>query len=299
MKTHKIMNYNRMEDSFNSIRKKNFFTLILHYLFRESVKNRNDLLNLIRDFEQNSLIDVDTRNMLEGVMEIVEQKVRDIMIPRSQIVFLKNTQSWDEQLSIIIESAHSRFPVLHGNLDQIKGILIAKDLLPFMLKKNQPHNIDQILRPAMVVTENKGVDRMLKEFKAQHCHMAIVIDEFGEMSGIITIEDILELIVGEIEDEYDNKHDCNICQVNNHTFLVNALTPVEDFNKIFNTCFHNKEIDTIGGFVMQAFGHLPINGESIDIFGYTFKVTVTNSHRIIQLLVQIPNSTLQVSERKK
>lgn len=295
------MNDNNIEDSFNSIRKKNFFTLILHHLFRESFKNRNDLLNLIRDFERNSLIDADTKDMLEGVMDIVEQKVRDIMIPRSQIIFLKNTQSWNEQLSIIIESAHSRFPVLHGNLDQIKGILIAKDLLPFMLEKSQPYSIDQILRPAMVVPENKGVDRMLQEFRAQHCHMAIVIDEFGEMSGIITIEDILELIVGEIKDEYDSNNDCNICQVNHCTFLVNALTPVEDFNKIFNTRFYNEEIDTIGGFIMQAFGHLPINGESIDILGCTFKVTVTNSHRIIQLLVQIqtPNKTLRISKKIK
>lgn len=293
------MNDNRLEASFNSIRKKNFFTLVLHHLFKDSPKNRCDLLNLIRDFEQNSLIDSDTKNMLEGVMEIVEQKVKDIMVPRSQIIFLKNTQSWDEQLAIIIESAHSRFPVLNGNLEQIKGILIAKDLLPFMLKKSQPHNIDQILRPAIVVPENKGVDSMLKEFRSQHCHMAIIIDEFGGMSGIITIEDILELIVGEIKDEYDNQNDCNICQVNDHTFLVNALTPIADFNKIFNTCFYNEEIDTIGGFVMQAFGHLPINGESIDITKYTFKITVSDSHRIIQLLVQTPNRILQIPEQTK
>lgn len=289
------MNDNNLEEHVSSVRKKNFFTLILHHFFRESFKNRGDLLNLIRDFEQNSLIDSDTRDMLEGVMDIVDQKVRDIMVPRSQIMFLKNTQSWDEQLSIIIKSAHSRFPVLNGSLDQIKGILIAKDLLPFILKKSQPNSIDQILRPAMVVPENKGVDRMLKEFRSKHCHMAIVIDEFGGMSGIITIEDILELIVGEIEDEYDNKNDCNICQVNNRTFLVNALTPVEDFNKIFKTCFYNEDIDTIGGFIMQSFGHLPKNGESINILGYIFKVTVTDSHRIIQLLVQTPKNTSSIS----
>lgn len=289
------MNDNQLEENVNLTRKKNFFTLILHHFFRESFKNRSDLLNLIRDFEQNALIDSDTRDMLEGVMDIVDQKVRDIMVPRSQIIFLKNTQSWDEQLSIIVQSAHSRFPVLNGNLDQIKGILIAKDLLPFMLKKSQPYNIDQILRPAMVVPENKGVDRMLKEFRSQRCHMAIIIDEFGGMAGIITIEDILELIVGEIEDEYDSKNDCNICQVNNRTFLVNALTTVEDFNKIFNTCFYNEEIDTIGGFIMQSFGHLPTNGESINIFGYIFKVTVTDSHRIVQLLVQTPKHTSSTS----
>lgn len=293
------MNDNHIEENINAVRKKNFFTLILHHFFKENFKNRNDLLNLIRDFEQNSLIDSDTKNMLEGVMDIVDQKVKDIMVPRPQIVFLKNTQSWDEQLSIIVKSNHSRFPVLNSNLDQIKGILIAKDLLPFMLKKSQPNNIDQILRPAMVVPENKGVDRMLKEFRYQHRHMAIAIDEFGGMSGIITIEDILELIVGEIEDEYDDNSDCNICQVNNRTFLVNALTPLEDFNKIFNTCFYNEDIDTIGGFVMQSFGHLPSNGESVNIFNYIFKVTVTDSHRIVQLLVQTPKNTLQIPEQPK
>ncbi|WP_420021774.1 CNNM family magnesium/cobalt transport protein CorC [Candidatus Blochmanniella vafra] len=286
-----------MEESVNSIRKKNFFAVLLRHLFRDNFKNRNDLLNLIRDFEENSLIDSDTKNMLEGVMEIVEQKVRDIMVPRSQIVFLKDTQSWDEQLSIIIKSTHSRFPVLNGNLEQIKGILIAKDLLPFILNKSQACDINQILRPAMVVPENKGVDRMLKEFRAKRCHMAIIIDEFGSMSGIITIENILELIVGEIEDEYDHKNDRDIYQINEHTFLVKALTTVDDFNKIFNSCFYNDEIDTIGGFVMQSFGHLPANGEIINISGYTFKVTVTDNHRITQLLVQIPKNTLYLSNK--
>ncbi|URJ32577.1 CNNM family magnesium/cobalt transport protein CorC [Blochmannia endosymbiont of Camponotus sp.] len=286
------MNNNNSEENVNSIRKKSFFTFILHHLFHSSPKNRDDLLNLIRDFEQNSLINSDTRDMLEGVMDIVEQKVRDVMVPRAQIIFLKNTQSWDEQLNIIIESAHSRFPVLYGNQDKIQGVLIAKDLLPFILKKSQPCSIDKILRPAMVVPEHKGVDRMLQEFRIQRCHMAIVIDEFGGMSGLITIEDILELIVGEIEDEYDNKDSFNICQINQHTFVINALTPVADFNKMFNTCFHNEEIDTIGGFIMQSVGHLPTNGESIDILGYKFKVTLIDSHRIVQLLVQIPKNSL-------
>lgn len=286
------MNNNNSEENVNSIRKKSFFTFILHHLFHSNPKNRNDLLSLIRDFEQNSLINSDTRDMLEGVMDIVEQKVRDVMVPRAQIIFLKNTQSWDEQLNIIIESAHSRFPVLYGNQDKIKGVLIAKDLLPFILKKSQPCSIDKILRPAMVVPEHKGVDRMLQEFRLQRCHMAIVIDEFGGMSGLITIEDILELIVGEIEDEYDNKDSFNICQINQHTFIINALTPVADFNNMFNTCFHNEEIDTIGGFIMQSFGHLPTNGESIDILGYKFKVTLIDSHRIVQLLVQIPKNSL-------
>lgn len=287
------MNNNNLEENFNYIRKKSFFTLLLRYLFRESLKNKHDLLNLIRDFEKNSLIDPDTRDMLEGVIDIAEQKVKDIMVPRAQIIYLKNNQSWDEQLKIIVESAHSRFPMLHGKLDRIEGILMAKDLLPFMLNKNQLCDIDLILRPAMVVPENKGVSNMLQEFRAQHCHMAIIIDEFGGMSGLITIEDILELIVGEIQDEYDdNKNNCNIFQINQYTFVINAITSVIDFNKTFNTYFYNEEIDTIGGFIMQSFGHLPMNGESINILGYIFKVILTNSHRIIQLLVKIPKHSV-------
>lgn len=286
------MHNNHLGENVNYFSKKNFFNLLLHHLFRESFKNRNDLLKLIRDFEQNSLIDPDTRDMLEGVIDVAEQKIKDIMVPRAQIIYLKNTQSWDEQLKIIIESAHSRFPVLHGKLDRIEGILIAKDLLPFMLNKNQLCKINIILRPAMVVPENKSVDSMLKEFRIKHCHMAIVIDEFGGMSGLVTIEDILELIVGDIKDEYDNINYDNIYQINQYTFIVNAITPVTDFNKTFHTCFYNEEIDTIGGFVMQSFGHLPTHGESINILGYVFKVILTNSHRIIQLLVKIPKNSL-------
>lgn len=289
-----MINNNHLESNVNYIRKKNFFTLLLHTLFRESLKNRNDLLSLIRDFEQNSLIDPDTRDMLEGVIDITKQKIKDIMIPRAQIIYLKNTQSFNEQLSIIIESAHSRFPVLRGKSDRIAGILIAKDLLPFMLNKIQLYNIDKILRPAIVVPEHKGVDKMLKEFRLNHYHMAIVIDEFGSMSGLITIEDILELIVGNIEDEYDEKNNCNVYQINKNTFIVNAITPITDFNKTFNTNFYKDEIDTMGGFIMQSFGHLPTYGESINILGYTFKVVLIDSHRIVQLLVHIPENSLYI-----
>lgn len=288
-----IKNYH-LENNINYIRKKNFITVLLHNLLRDSLKNRNDLLHLIRDFQQNSLIDPDTRNMLEGVIDISTQKIKDIMIPRAQIIYLKNTQSLSEQLKIIIKSAHSRFPVLYEKSDRIIGILIAKDLLPFMLNKIQLCNINKILRPAIVVPEHKSVDKMLKEFRLQHYHMAIVIDEFGNMSGLITIEDILELIVGNIEDEYDEKNNCNIYQINQNTFIVNAITPVIDFNKTFNTNFYNEEIDTIGGFIMQSLGHLPTYKESINILGYIFKVILIDSYRIIQLLVHTPKDSLYI-----
>lgn len=273
--------------------KKGFFTLILNQLFHGEPKNRDDLLELIRDSEQNELIDPDTRDMLEGVMDIAEQRVRDIMIPRSQIITLKKNQSLQECLDVIAESAHSRFPVISEDKDHVEGILLAKDLLPYTLSHDEPFSIEKILRPAVVVPESKRVDRMLKEFRSQRYHMAIVIDEFGGVSGLVTIEDILELIVGEIEDEYDDEEDRDIRQLNRHTFTIRALTPIEDFNEVFNTHFSDEEVDTIGGLVMQAFGHLPARGEAIGIDGYNFKVAMADSRRIIQVHVKIPENSPQ------
>ncbi|MBC8951964.1 MULTISPECIES: CNNM family magnesium/cobalt transport protein CorC [Xenorhabdus] len=268
--------------------KKGFFAL-LNQLFHGEPKNRDDLVELIRDSEQNDLIDPDTREMLEGVMDIADQRVRDIMIPRSQIVTLKRNQSLDECLDVIIDSAHSRFPVISEDKDHIEGILMAKDLLPFMRSNTEPFSIDKVLRQAVVVPESKRVDRLLKEFRSQRYHMAIVIDEFGGVSGLVTIEDILELIVGEIEDEYDDDEDNDIRALSRHSYSVRALTQIEDFNEVFGTNFSDEEVDTIGGLVMQAFGHLPSRGESIVISGYLFKVAMSDSRKIIQVHVKIPD----------
>ncbi|AUH01583.1 CNNM family magnesium/cobalt transport protein CorC [Pectobacteriaceae bacterium CE70] len=273
--------------------KKGFFSLILNQLFHGEPKDRNDLLTLIRDSEQNDLIDPDTRDMLEGVMDIAEQRVRDIMIPRSQMITLKHNQTLEECLDVIIESAHSRFPVISEDKDHIEGILMAKDLLPFMRNDSEPFSMDKVLRPAVVVPESKRVDRMLNEFRSLRYHMAIVIDEFGGVSGLVTIEDILELIVGEIEDEYDDDEDRDIRQLNRQTYTVRALTPIEDFNDVFSTQFSDEEVDTIGGLVMQAFGHLPSRGKTIDIDGYLFKVAMADSRRIIQVHVRLPDNVPQ------
>jgi len=273
--------------------KKGFFSLILSQLFHGEPKNRGDLVELIRDSEQNDLIDPDTRDMLEGVMDIAEQRVRDIMIPRSQMVTLKRNQTLEECLEVIVDSAHSRFPVISEDKDHIEGILMAKDLLPFMHSASEPFNIDNVLRTAVVVPESKRVDRMLKEFRSKRYHMAIVIDEFGGVAGLVTIEDILELIVGEIEDEYDDEEDQDVRQLSRHTYKVRALAPIDEFNKIFATQFSDDEVDTIGGLVMQAFGHLPSRGESIEIAGYLFKIAVADSRRIIQVHVRIPDEAPQ------
>lgn len=278
-------------DTVNS--KKGFFSLLLSQLFHGEPKNRDELLALIRDSGQNDLIDEDTRDMLEGVMDIADQRVRDIMIPRSQMITLKRNQTLDECLDVIIESAHSRFPVISEDKDHIEGILMAKDLLPFMRSDAEAFSMEKVLRPAVVVPESKRVDRMLKEFRSQRYHMASVIDEFGGVSGLVTIEDILELIVGEIEDEYDEEEDIDFRQLSRHTWTVRALASIEDFNDAFDTHFSDEEVDTIGGLVMQAFGHLPARGESIDIDGYQFKVAMADSRRIIQVHVKLPDDAPQ------
>ncbi len=269
--------------------KKGFFSLLRQQLFHGEPKSREDLVEVIRDSEQNALIDPDTRDMLEGVMDISDQRVRDIMIPRSQIVTLKRNQTLDECLDVIIDSAHSRFPVISEDKDHIEGLLMAKDLLPFMRSDSEEFSIDKVLRQAVVVPESKRVDRLLKEFRSQRYHMAIVIDEFGGVSGLVTIEDILELIVGEIEDEYDDEDDVDIRQLSLHSYSVRALTQIEDFNDAFGTRFSDEEVDTVGGLVMQAFGHLPTRGETIEIDNYQFKVAMADSRKIIQLHVKIPD----------
>lgn len=278
--------------SSNDGQKKGFFTLILNHLFQGEPKNRGDLVELIRDSEQKDLIDHDTRDMLEGVMDIAEQRVRDIMIPRVQMITLKHNQQLEACLDVISKSAHSRFPVISEDRDHIEGILMAKDLLPFMRRNSELFKISKVLRPVVVVPESKRVDMMLKDFRSQRYHMAIVIDEFGGVSGLVTIEDILELIVGEIEDEYDDTEDLDIRQLSCTIYIVRALTPIEDFNKSFDTHFSDDEVDTIGGLVMQAFGRLPARGEIIEIAGFFFKITIADSRRIIQVHVKIPDDYL-------
>ncbi|MFD0965729.1 CNNM family magnesium/cobalt transport protein CorC [Seminibacterium arietis] len=276
--------------------KKNFFQSLLGLFFQNDLKNREELVEVIRDSEQNSLIDTDTREMIEGVMEIAELRVRDIMIPRSQITFIETEQDLDSCLQTIIDTAHSRFPVITDGRDNVAGILHAKDLLKFLRPQQQEFNLLSLLRPAVIVPESKRVDRMLKDFRSERFHMAIVVDEFGAVSGLITIEDILEQIVGDIEDEFDEEDIADIRQISRHTYYVRALTDIEDFNHQFNTHFADEEVDTIGGVIMQAFGYLPKRGEEITLENLIFKVTSADSRRIIQLRVTVTEKIETVVE---
>ena len=272
----------------NPRRTKKGFALWLSQLFHSEPKDKEELIEVIREAEENELIDPDTLDMIEGVMDIAEQRIRDIMIPRSQIVTIKDNYSLDQCLDIISEHGHSRYPVISEDRDHIEGVLLAKDLLIFIRQGIDGFDLKKILRPTVIVPESKRVDHMLKEFRMQRYHMAIAIDEFGGVSGLVTIEDILELIVGDIEDEYDEVEDRDVRRLSPLVYTVRALTPVEDFNEIFATHFSDDEMDTIGGLVMQHFGRLPLRGESIIIDGYQFKVTIADKRRIIQLHVTIP-----------
>ncbi len=272
----------------NPRRSKKGFALWLSQLFHSEPKDKEELIEVIREAEENELIDPDTLDMIEGVMDIAEQRIRDIMIPRSQIVTIKDNYSLDQCLDIISEHGHSRYPVISEDRDHIEGVLLAKDLLIFIRQGIDGFDLKKILRPTVIVPESKRVDHMLKEFRMQRYHMAIAIDEFGGVSGLVTIEDILELIVGDIEDEYDEVEDRDVRRLSPLVYTVRALTPVEDFNEIFATHFSDDEMDTIGGLVMQHFGRLPLRGENIIIDGYQFKVTIADKRRIIQLHVTIP-----------
>lgn len=260
--------------------------------FKGEPRNREELSEVISDAEQRDLIDPQTKEMIEGVMTVSEIRVRDIMIPRAQMVTIDIEQNVEQFLPIMLDNAHSRYPVISEDKDHIEGILLAKDLLPFAFLPNKEFKLKEILREAIIVPESKRVDVLLKEFRQQRYHMAIVVDEYGGVSGLVTIEDILELIVGEIEDEYDEeiKETDEIRPLNKSTYSVKALTSVEDFNRFFETKLNEDESDTIGGVVLRAFGHMPETEDEITIDNIGFKVTNSDKRRIMQLKVMLPES---------
>ncbi|KUJ00228.1 CNNM family magnesium/cobalt transport protein CorC [Vibrio sp. MEBiC08052] len=268
--------------------KKSFFGR-LGQLFQGDPKDRQELVEVIRDSEINDLIDHDTKAMLEGVIQISEMRVRDIMIPRYQMVTIDRDASLDKLITLITDAQHSRYPIISEDKDHVDGILLAKDLLKYLGSTCTPFHIDEVIRPAVIVPESKRVDRLLKEFREERYHMAIVVDEFGGVSGLVTIEDILEEIVGDIEDETDDEEQQDIRKLSKHTFSINALTPIEDFNQTFGANFSDDEVDTVGGLVMTAFGHLPERGEVVQLADYQFKVTSADNRRVVQLQVTIPD----------
>ncbi|MBY6063421.1 magnesium/cobalt transporter CorC [Pseudidiomarina sediminum] len=276
--------------STNGSARKSWATKLLQ-LFTGEPNSREELVDLIQDAEERDLIDNDTKEMIEGVLDVAELKVRDIMVPRSQMVTIDINQGVDEFLPIVIDAQHSRYPVISENKDHVEGILLAKDLLAYGFGMTEDNFLlSKVIRPAVIVPEGKRVDVLLKEFRSQRYHMAIVVDEYGGVSGLVTIEDILEEIVGDIEDETDHNDDvkADIRRINKSRYSVKALTTIEDFNDYFGTHFGDEEYDTIGGMVAHGFGHLPKSGEELSIQGIHFKVTSADKRRIQQLQVSLP-----------
>lgn len=257
---------------------KSWFERLGSALMREP-QDRTQLIALLRDAQQRQLLDADALAMIEGVLQVSEMQVRDVMVPRTQMVSIDEDQKLSELLSIIIESGHSRFPVLGDSQHNVAGIVHAKDLLKYR-DVDAEFLIRDILRPAVVVPESKRLDVMLKEFRSNRNHMAIVIDEYGSVSGFVTIEDIIEQIVGDIEDEFDIDTDDHIKKHSATEFTVNAQTTIEDFNDYFNSQLSDEEFATIGGLVVHSFGHLPKRGEKTTLGHFNFEVLHANNRRI-------------------
>lgn len=248
--------------------------------FAHEPRNRQELLEVLREAHQNKLLDSEALAIVEGAIQVADLQVRDIMVPRSQMISIKAAQTPQEFLPAIIESAHSRYPVIGESIDDVIGILLAKDLLPLILGNDKPLDIKQLLRPATFVPESKRLNVLLREFRANHNHMAVVIDEYGGVAGLVTIEDVLEQIVGDIEDEHDVEEDSYIKPLPSGDYLVKALTPIDNFNEAFDTEFPDDEFDTVGGLVMSAFGHLPKRNEVTEIGEYRFRVLNADSRRL-------------------
>jgi magnesium and cobalt transporter len=249
-------------------------------------RDLEQLTEVLADARDRGLIEADVLAMLEGVLQVSEIQVRDVMVPRSQMVVVQRDDPPEKILPVVIESGHSRFPVVGEDRDEVTGILLAKDLLRyFVLEERQQFDIRECLRPAVFIPESKRLNVLLKEFRVSHNHMAIVVDEYGGVSGLLTIEDVLEQIVGDIGDEYDIDEGEGIRKEGERTFAVPALTRIDEFNDTFGTRFSDEEFDTIGGLVLHELGRMPRRGEAITIGGLELKVQRADRRRIETLRV--------------
>jgi magnesium and cobalt transporter len=249
--------------------------------FVHEPRNREELLEVLQDAHENHLLDRQALSIVEGAIQVADLQARDIMVPRSQMVSIRADQSPREFLPMIIEAAHSRYPVIGEGPDDVLGILLAKDLVPMMLQQpDQPFDLRSVLRPVTFVPESKRLNVLLKEFRSTRNHMALVIDEYGGVAGLVTIEDVLEQIVGDIEDEHDVEEDSYIKPLPSGDFIVKAQTPLDSFNEFFESEFPEETFENVGGLVVNAFGHLPKRNEVTEIGGYRFRILTADSQNV-------------------
>ena len=257
----------------------------LRYRLKRNPDGRQRLIDHIHDAEELHIIDPDTVAMMEGALLVCETQVRDIMVPRSEIVFVDENARPSEFLRTVITSGHSRFPVFDHEHEHILGILLAKDLLPLAADAAYPFNLREIVRPVAFVPESKRLNILLREFRERRNHLAVVVDEYGGISGLVTIEDVIEQIVGEIDDEHDLAEEDNIRRHRDERYTVKARTPIEEFNERFSVDWRPDEYDTIGGLVIHELGHLPQRGEEFSFDGFEFKILRADRRRVRLLRV--------------
>ena len=268
-------------------KKVNWFTALKNKFFK--VKgDRTQLLQHLRDAQRQGVINLDALMMIEGVFQVSEMRVRDIMVPRSHLVVVQEDLGVEDMLAIVANSGHSRFPVVDESLDEVVGILLAKDLTHYHDEKSrEKFELKDILRPAVFVPESKRLNVLLKDFRESRNHMAMVIDEYSGVAGLVTIEDVLEQIVGEIDDEHDAADVINIRRSGLQRYNVRGLTPLDEFNQYFDSSLSNKKVETIAGLVTSELGHLPDRGEEVTIASFHFKIVSANSRRINSMQVSL------------
>ena len=259
---------------------KSWVDKISHLLTGEP-QDLEDLLEILREARSNRLLDTDALSMIEGVLQVTQMRVRDIMIPRVQMVVVPRDAELETIFPLAIEFGHSRFPVIEEDRTKVVGILMAKDLLAHALN-NKNLKVEEVMRPAGVVPESKRLNVLLKEFRTNRNHMAIVVDEYGQAAGLVTIEDVLEQIVGEIEDEFDDESDEEeyISQRNENEYMIKALTPMDEFDDYFSTQLATDEYDTVGGFIVNQLEHMPKKGESLTMDNFRFEVIRADNRRV-------------------
>jgi magnesium and cobalt transporter len=269
-------------------------TATLNYAWLERIRkalcfhpqDRQELTDLLRSLESRNLIDPDALAMIEGALQVSEMQVRDIMVPKAQMAVVEEDADPKDFIPTIIESGHSRFPVIDSKREQVVGILLAKDLLGYLAHgAGQPFDIRDVLRPPVFVPESKRLNVLLRDFRSSRNHMAIVVDEYGRMAGLVSIEDVIEQVVGDITDEHDIHGDDYIKKHRDDRYIVKARIPIEEFNEYFHSDFQDDEYDTIGGLLLKAFGHMPARGESIEYGGFKFRVIRADQRRVHLLRV--------------
>lgn len=259
----------------------------LSNLFLEP-KDQEQIIELMRSASERHILDAEALAIVEGALSVSQMQARDIMIPRSQVVMVSRDAPVEETLKIITETAHSRFPVMDDDRDDVIGILLAKDALSAVVNAGKfDFDLRELLRPAVFIPESKRLNVLLREFRARRNHMAIVVDEYGGVAGMVTIENVLEQIVGEIEDEHDIDEDALILARDENTYTIKALTPVEDFNEHFSIEWSDEDFDTVGGYVVNQFGHLPERGDQITIDNFRFTVLRADNRRVHLLKMEL------------